>query len=271
MKKLYIIRKVCFFHNDLENVRVGLGDVIGVFDEYEQAYEAYLICERHAHQHWHISSFELKQMQGKDFLAKIQHFFQKHFPQIIDFKNLTEIPALPAEATLAQTAEFIKLTGLQHYDLSAHEKIPTYYKIKMAEDFWGEEEDFPFSVFPYEVSALYTLQESHEEAIQAALNVGYNYLWHDRLEECDYDFMGLKGNLADLSKTPDKLENYLQGCENLCYDVEKQKIRLSPKVEEAETESVLKELGGLFALLVKIPFFIIPVDLERMKNKIPIP
>lgn len=269
MQQIYMIRKVCFSHNDLENVRVGLGDIIGVFDEYDQAYKAYLTCERYAHQHNHISNFELTQREGEELLAKMQYFFLQHFPQIADFQDIRDIPVLPTEATLIQTAEFIKLAGLQHYDLSAHEQISTYYKIKMADDFWGEEEDFTFSVFPHEVRALYFLQESQEEAVQGALEVGYSYLWHDRLEETDYHFAGLQGKLTNLSKTPDVLEDYLQSCENLWYDDKKQKIQLSPEVEEAETASVLEELRGLFSLLVRKPFFITPIDLDSMKNKMP--
>lgn len=267
MEKVYIMREVCFIHNDIENVRVGLGDVVGVFDRYDQAYEAYLICERQQHQTYHIVNFELMRTIGKGILGKMQYFFQKHFPKMSDFKEILQMPHLPAEATLAQTATFIQISGVQHYDLSVHEQMPAYYKIKMADDFWGEEEDFSFTVFPTEVSALYSLQESLEKATYEALGVAFSYLWHDMLEETDYDFAGMQGKLMDLSQTPDMLAAYLQDCANFWYDVEKQKIRFSPNTEDDATESVVKELVGLFSLLVLTPFHITPIDLEAMRNQ----
>jgi hypothetical protein len=252
----------------LENIATGLGDVVGVFDEYDQAYEAYLHCERYKHQHGHISSFELTQTEGEGLLEKMQYFFQKNFSIINDFKEMREMPTLPAEATLAQTAEFLKLSGLQYYDLSAHEQMPTYYKIKMADDFWGEEEELPFTVFPTEVDALYVLQESQEKAIHEALGVAFSYLWQDMLEETNAPFAGLQGTLTKLSKTPDVLEDYLHSCQHFLYNDKKQKICFSSEVENDETASILKELRGLFALLTRKPFAIIPIDLEAMRNKV---
>jgi hypothetical protein len=266
MKKNYIIRKVLFIHNDLENIAVGLGDVVGIFDEYENAYEAYLSCERHQYQKWHLSSFEIP-VEDKELIIKMQEFFQKYFPQTSDFHEILQIPLLPTHASLEQTAEFIKITGLQHYELLEYEQMPAYYKIKMVDEFWGEEADFPFTVFPTEVEALYLLQASQEEATHEALGVAFSYLWQDMLEETDFDFAGLKGKLTDLSQTPDALAHYIENCRYFWYDNQKQKIYLSPTVQEAETQEVLKELSGLCDLLIQKPFFITRLDLEAMRHK----
>jgi hypothetical protein len=273
MKKVYIIRKIFFIHNDLENVPAGLGDVVGVFDEYEQAYQTYLHCEKYEHQQYQISSFELAGSRGKSLIEKTQIFFQKHFhhPTSWKFEDITQIPPLPAEATLAQTEEFIKISGLQYYDLAVHEQMPRYFRIKMSNDFWGDEEEFPFTVFPTEISVLYFLQDSEQEATQEALNVAYSYLWQDMLEETNSDFRGLQGKLTDLSETPSVLETYLQNCTYFWYDEQQQKIRLSYElaaIEDADyTEDLLTVLSELFLLLVLKPFHIEQIDLEAMRNK----
>lgn len=263
MRNIYIIRKVNFVHNDLENVRVNLGDVVGVFDDHKQAYEAYLTCEKHQHQQTYITNFELT--QGKGLLRRMQGFFQKRFPHkdTSNFKEITQIPVLPVEANLIQTEEFIKLSGLRHYDLSVHQQMPQYFKIKMAEDFWGEEDIFPFTVFPMEISALYALQESERNAVEEASCVALNYLWQDMLEQTNANFIGLQGTYTDLSKTPDILENYLQNCTYFSYDEQQRKIYLKLEGTETEdTEKLLKEMTNLFDLLMLKPFSITQINLE---------
>ncbi len=265
MKKIYIIRKVYFFTRNIDNTPPDLGDVIGVFDDYNQAYQSYLTCEKDKHQHSHLADFEIKKSKMEVLLKNVQQFFHKYFPQVSDFEDITEIPCLPMEATLEQTEEFIQISGAKYYHLSVHEEMPTYFRIKMADNFWGNEYNLPFTVPFFKTINLYFLHETEEEATNKALKVGYFYLWSDRKDKTNYDFMGLKGNLTDLSKTPDILETYLQNYENFLYDDEQQKIRLSPQSEESE--SVLKELQNLLSLLILKPFEIIQIDLESMKNK----
>ncbi len=207
-EKIFLIRKKVFIHNDLENIFVGLGDVIGVFDDDENAYKVFQTYEK------------------------------------------------------------------QDYDLSAHQEMPIFFKIKMSWDFWGDAGEFPFTVFETEIEELYFLQNSKEEATQKAIDICFFYLWQDMLEETNANFIGLQGTPAYLSKTPDMLEKYLHDCWFIDYDEENQRICLSSQLLHSEYSDDLedannakeskKEFANLIPLLLLKPFEIEEINLKTI-------